>query len=150
MEDWKAFRAVRLSALKDAPHAFGSTWEGEKDRAEPDWRRAVVARERFVAETDEQVVGMASGGPSGSGGVASLTSLWVDPASRGQGVGDALVETIVEWAREAGYEQLVLWVTDGNSPAEKLYERHGFRRTGATQRIRAGEERLEFEMSVRL
>jgi GNAT superfamily N-acetyltransferase len=103
-----------------------------------------------VAELDGRVVGTASGGESGYSRAASLTSLWVDPSARGKGVGDSLIATFVSWAQGAGYQQLMLWVTEGNTNAETLYQRHGFRRTGAIQPVRAGDDRLELEMSVRL
>ena len=90
---------------------------------------------------------MAAAGESGDARTASLTSLWVDHRARGTGLGDSLVLTAVAWAVKAGYEQLILWVTDGNTHAEKLYERHGFVRTGSAQPVRPGEARLEFEMA---
>jgi ribosomal protein S18 acetylase RimI-like enzyme len=136
--------------LKDAPYAFGSTWEHEKNRTEEEWRTSVVSRTRFVAESDGQVVGMASVGEAGTGRAGSLTSFWVHPLARGKGVGDALMLASVESAREAGYDELFLWATEHNTNAERLYERHGFQRTGATQPVRPGDDRLEFEMSVRV
>jgi GNAT superfamily N-acetyltransferase len=140
---------VRLAALKDAPYAFGSTWEHEKDRTELDWRKAVVSRTRYVAEADGQAVGMAAVGPSTYTGAADVTSVWVAPAARGKGVGDSLVMALIGWARERGFTQLLLWVADGNTYAEMLYERHGFSRTGDTKPVRPGEDRLEFQMSAR-
>lgn len=136
-------------ALKDAPYAFGSTWEHEKNRTEEEWRASVVSRTRFVAESEGQVVGMASVGEAGTGRAGSLTSFWVHPQARGKGVGDSLILASVESAREAGYDELFLWVTESNTHAERLYERHGFQRTGAIQPVRPGDDRLEFEMSVR-
>jgi ribosomal protein S18 acetylase RimI-like enzyme len=141
---------VRLEALKDAPYAFGSTWEHEKNRTEEEWRASVVSRTRFVAESDGQVVGMASVGEAGHGTAGSLTSFWVHPLARGKGVGDILILVSVESAREAGYDRLLLWVTENNTHAERLYERHGFQRTGATQMVRPGDDRLEFEMTLSL
>lgn len=141
---------MRLAALKDAPYAFGSTWEHEKERTEQKWRNSVVSRTRFVAEADGQVIGMASVGAADSSGAASVTSFWVHPQARGQGVGDSLLLAVAESAKKAGFDQLRLWVTESNTHAEGLYERHGFQRTGASQQVRAGEDRLEFEMSVRL
>jgi hypothetical protein len=43
---------------------------------------------------------------------------------------------------------MLLWVTDGNAGAERLYARHGFTRTGAAQDVRPGH--LEYEMARRL
>jgi len=134
-----------LAALKEAPYAFGSTWEGEKDRGDEEWREAVTSRMRFVAVFNDQVVGMAAGGASNDTGTASLTSLWVDPSTRGQGVGDQLVNAVLKWAKAEGFSQVLLWVTEGNSKAASLYERNGFTRTGdvITEPLR------EFEMSIR-
>jgi len=144
-EDWATYRRVRLEALREAPYAFGSTLAGERDRTEAEWRRAVTSRVRFVAESGSAVVGTASGGDGESTGVAALTAMWVDPGFRRQGIGALLVQRVIDWARETGYSHLVLWVVDGNESAEKLYVRHGFRRTGAQEEVRPG--RLEYEMS---
>ncbi len=93
-----------------------------------------------------RIVGLAGGGDSGPSGVAALTSLWVDPGARGQGVGDQLVISVTAWAKAEGYNQLVLWVTEGNGHAEALYERNGFTRTGEV----IEEPRAEFEMWKRV
>jgi GNAT superfamily N-acetyltransferase len=113
------------------------------NRSDEEWRLAVTSRVRFVAVLDDQVVGMAAGGESNYTGTAALTSLWVDPGSRGQGVGDRLVRAVVEWARSEGFSQALLWVTEGNSKAESLYLRNGFIRSGEV----IAEPRREFEMS---
>ncbi|HET9782633.1 MAG TPA: GNAT family N-acetyltransferase [Candidatus Dormibacteraeota bacterium] len=144
-EDWALYRRVRLEALREAPYAFGSTYAREKDRSEADWRHAVRTRTRFIAEVDGAVVGTSSGGDGDASGAAALTAMWVDPGFRRQGIGDALVQRVIEWARQTGYGELFLWVVDGNGSAERLYERNGFRRTGAAQEVRPGE--LEYEMS---
>jgi GNAT superfamily N-acetyltransferase len=141
---------VRLAALKEAPYAFGSTWEREKKRTELEWRAAVVSRTRYVAESDGRVVGMGAIGPSTSMAAADITSLWVAPEARGKGVADLLMLAVVAWAKEGGYRRLFLWVTEGNQHAERLYERHGFSRTGDTQRVRPAEDRVEFEMSAKV
>ncbi|WP_433604334.1 GNAT family N-acetyltransferase [Dactylosporangium sp. CA-139114] len=36
--EWRLKRDLRLSALKDSPHAFASTWAREAKRGEADWR----------------------------------------------------------------------------------------------------------------
>ena len=144
-DDWSIYRRVRLEALREAPYAFGSTYAREKDRPEADWRSAVKTRTRLVAESGATVVGTASGGDGDATGMAALTAMWVDPRFRRQGIGALLLQAVIDWAKRAGYSRLILWVVDGNVNAERLYEREGFRRTGAVQEVRPGE--LEHEMA---
>jgi len=54
--------------------------------------------------------------------------------------------TVVEWAKAAGFRQVLLWVTEGNVNAEALYRRNGFIRTGET----VEEPLREFEMARKL
>ena len=142
-DDWQTFRDIRLAALREAPYAFASSWENEKDHSEEDWRFGVTSRRRFVAFLDDRAAGMAAGGDSSYMGTAALTSLWVDPRARGHGIGDLLVAAVVEWAKGARFKRLLLWVTEGNSHAEALYRRNGFQRTGDVMH----EPKREFEMA---
>jgi GNAT superfamily N-acetyltransferase len=115
--------------------------------AEKHWRSAVVQRTRFVAEVDGEVAGMVGAGPGEFSNSAALTSLWVDPRFRDQGVGSALVEAVVGWAADQGFSQVLLWVTELNRNAERLYVHHGFARTGRVSEVRPGEPAVENEMS---
>ena len=101
-----------------------------------------------MAEVDGVVAGTVSGGDGDSNATAAMTAMWVDPRHRRRGVGDLLVKTVVEWARSAGYGEMMLWVAAGNDGAERLYRRNGFTRTGGVQEMRPGA--LEYEMSTRL
>jgi len=136
---------VRLDALKEAPYAFGSTYDREAGFDDATWRRRVVDRTRFIVEVDGAVAGTVSGGDGEVHGVAAMTAMWVEPRYRRQGIGEVLVKTALEWARAKGYSRMFLWVTDINASAEHLYLRLGFVRTGASQEVRPGE--LEHEMS---
>jgi ribosomal protein S18 acetylase RimI-like enzyme len=58
-------------------------------------------------------------------------SIGVSDAARGQGVGGALIDALVDAARDAGFPAVSLSV-DRNNPALRLYERHGFRDAGVS------------------
>jgi GNAT superfamily N-acetyltransferase len=139
-----------LAALKEAPNAFGSTYESEAGAGDDSWQERLADRTRFVAEIDGEPAGIVSGGDSGSEGTAAITTMWVDPRFRRRGVGDLLVKSVLEWAQSTGYSRVVLWVTEGNDKAEKLYERNGFARTGQVSLVRAGEDRIEYQMGRKL
>ncbi len=61
-------------------------------------------------------------------GVSELISMWVAPAARGTGAGDALVRGVIAWAeQQPPTRALHLCVVKENHRAIRLYERHGFR-----------------------
>jgi GNAT superfamily N-acetyltransferase len=83
----------------------------------------------FVIRDGERVVGSA-GVHRLDAASAELHRLYLDPALRGQGFGDGLVETILGWCRAERVAHLVLWSDTRFEHAHRLYLRHGFRRTG--------------------
>jgi GNAT superfamily N-acetyltransferase len=141
------YRAIRLASLRDAPYAFGSTYKAEVGASEDSWRHRLSDRTRFVAEVEGKVVGTVGAGPGEFDGAAALTALWVDPGFRSAGVGAALVDAVVDWAKGNGFNQVLLWVTEVNEKAQRLYERHGFARTGRMIEVRPGEPAVEYEMA---
>jgi putative acetyltransferase len=61
---------------------------------------------------------------------AEAKRLYVRPAFRGQGVGAALLEYIIEQARAAGYRELVGDTMPVMQDALEMYKRRGFELTG--------------------
>lgn len=81
------------------------------------------ARVHLVAERDFVVVG--HGGLIFLGDQAHVATLAVSPASRRQGVADALMRELKVLAHSLGYGEVTLEVRASNAPAIALYERHG-------------------------
>lgn len=82
----------------------------------------------WVADKDGDIAGSIFCMPSdGIEGSAQLRMLYVEPWARGQGVGRALVEQCVAFARDAGYERMRLWTHEIQVAARKLYAAAGFR-----------------------
>jgi RimJ/RimL family protein N-acetyltransferase len=86
----------------------------------------------YVAEIDGALVGrlsVARDPHNASRHVADL-GLMVAQGYRRQGIGRALLEQAVAWARDAGVRKLELHVFPWNEPAIRLYESFGFERVG--------------------
>jgi GNAT superfamily N-acetyltransferase len=137
-DDWRALRDIRLEALRDAPTAFGSTYEREILRGEAHWRDRVARGGTFLAFIPE----VSAAEPAGLIGgyqedpvTVELVSMYVRPRARGRGVGEALVATVIDWAGNRNAECVRLWVTETNAPARALYERCGFALTGERQPV---------------
>lgn len=61
--------------------------------------------------------------------LAEFKRLWVRPAHRGKGIGQALTQTVVDAARAHGYGTLGLTTPPWGEAAHALYESMGFERT---------------------
>jgi GNAT superfamily N-acetyltransferase len=145
-DDWQVFRDVRLASLRDSPEAFSATLDATLGRDEAAWRESLAARTQFVAMSGDDVVGTAGGIVDPSGEFGELISMWVSPGWRGKGVAIQLIEEVATWAGRLGFNELRLWVVEGNARAERAYARAGFARTGRTQPVRENESPMEFEM----
>ena len=58
--------------------------------------------------------------------VAQVRLLLVEPWARGAGAGDALANACVDFAREAGYRQIMLFTNSSLTSARRIYEAIGF------------------------
>ena len=97
--------------------------------------RAAAGGDILVAERDGRIVGtityfrdandegMGPGFPAGTSGIRATA---VDPASRGLGLGVALVEACLDRARDDGRDAIALHTAAFMTAAMGLYERIGF------------------------
>jgi [ribosomal protein S18]-alanine N-acetyltransferase len=99
-------------------------------------RREVRARWRDLLATGEGTLLLAEDGgePVGLavmvGRDAPELGMLVAPDRRERGIGSALVEQCLAWARATGSSRVVLHVFPHNLAARALYRKHGFGETG--------------------
>lgn len=124
-DDWRLWRELRLQALEESPAAFASTvaqWTGVGDTEER-WRaRLTDVPYNAVVRSEGAAVGMV-GAVVRDDDTIELISMWVAPAARGSGVGDAAVQAVIDWA---GPRDVLLSVKSDNTHAIALYQRHRF------------------------
>jgi GNAT superfamily N-acetyltransferase len=93
--------------------------------------------ERTVAELDGRVAGFCTHGPSRDAGappeVGEVRAIFVDPRRWRAGVGTALMDHAMDSLRRAGFREATVWSFRDNAPANRFYERRGFRPDEATE-----------------
>jgi GNAT superfamily N-acetyltransferase len=145
VDQWREYRALRLAALKDSPHAFSSSLDEELTHDEQQWRACMVRAHRLQAERDGAPVGVVSVGPTADEeGSADVFGLWVDSAARNTGVAWGLVEAACDQALKSGWGHLYYWVGTQNGRAIGFASNFGFRptshrRTARTPCVDCGE-----------
>lgn len=157
VHEWPAYRAIRLRALAEAPHAFCSTLAAEEALAPEAWasrleKSAVSGIDRaLAAEIDGRLVGLAwAKVDAADPDLVNLFQMWVAPEARGQGVAAALLDDAVRWARDRGARAVELGVNCANAAALRLYERAGFVDAGARAPMRPGSDQIEQRMRLAL
>jgi L-amino acid N-acyltransferase YncA len=127
-EDWASIWSF-FGAIVRAGESFGYDTDMGEDEARSMWFDGPPSRTVVATDAAGEVLGTASfhrnrGGPGAH--VASATYI-VSPDHQGHGVGRALVEDSLAWARAEGYRAMQFnAVVETNAPAVGLYESLGF------------------------
>lgn len=118
---------ARHGALYSEQYAWDETFEALVARIVAAYveRRDRVREAAWIAEAD--------GEPAGcvfciahDESTAQLRLLLVEPSARGLGIGSALVDACLHFARSAGYRRITLWTNDVLTSARRIYEAAGF------------------------
>ena len=144
--EWREYRNIRLAALKEAPDAFGSTFESAREYPDQEWEKRCAFLD---IQTDYPLVAIIDGIFVGivwskisqpEKTICHIYQMWVKPEYRGLNLGRKLLIDSISWAQSKNVESIQLSVTCGNSPAQKLYESLGFIATGDSEPIRKGSK----------
>lgn len=83
----------------------------------------------WVAERGGEIVGSIFAVKK-SKTVVKLRLLYVESSARGLGIGERLVDEMIQFSRNAGYRRIVLWTQSDLVSARKIYAAKGFELTG--------------------
>jgi ribosomal-protein-alanine N-acetyltransferase len=105
-----------------------------------------LRRLAWVLSSGETVLGFAAAALLTTGGITEgeLEFVVVPPGIRHRGYGASLIDAVLQWARASGARVIRLEVRESNTPAIRLYQRHGFVRSGQ----RRGYYRAPDEVAV--
>lgn len=127
------WRDIRLTALRDAPDAFGARLA--------DWQHRPLADfVDWLTRTTIYAAGREKGLPLASAGWQALDpddplcgillAVFVRTEARGQGYGEAVVQAAMSDAARSGMTSMRLKVHDLGGHAQSLYRRLGFQESG--------------------
>jgi L-amino acid N-acyltransferase YncA len=129
--DWPAIYPL-FSAVVEAGETYAYPDDLASDAAQALWMEQAPGR-TVVAVEGDVVLGSAKMGPNrpGRGSHVATASFMVDPERRGRGVGRALAEHTIEWAKSAGYRSMQFnAVVETNAAAVSLWKALGFEIVG--------------------
>ena len=132
-DDYPAVAAVFAEGIATGLATFETaapTWE--------EWDAGHLRDHRFVAELDGEVVGWVAVVPYSRRAVyrgVGEESVYIAERARGRGVGRALLEAVIESAREGGLWTLQAGIFPDNLASLELHRRLGFREVGIRERI---------------
>ena len=125
---WPFFRQIVA-----AGETYAYDPELTSGEAEARWMQSPPGRTTVAVDAGGTVLGTASmyANREGNGAHVASASFMVDPAGSGRGVGRALGEDMIEWARSTGFRSIQFnAVVESNARAVALWKSLGFRIIG--------------------
>ena len=131
--DWEQVRAIYLEGIRSGHATFETdapSWET--------WDEGHHQFARLVMRDEEAILGWAALSPVSKRhvycGVAEVT-VYVSETARGQGIGRALLEALIQQSEQNGIWTLQASIFPENIASVQLHLRCGFREVGRRERI---------------
>lgn len=151
-DDAEIFREIRLEALERHPETFQATYESAAELPLDAFRQRLRQYALFGGFADGALCGFVGFYPLRNPKISHKGLMWgmyVTEAARGTGLAAAMVEAVVDHAKDK-VEQILLSVIEDNERARKFYEKMGFEPYGVERRaLKIGERYYNEEFRVR-
>jgi ribosomal protein S18 acetylase RimI-like enzyme len=150
-DDVAAYREVRLEALNFNAEMFGGSYAVEErmplEVMASRLKRSIIFG-GFAGDELEGIVGYFTMNPPKMRHKGVMFGLYVRPTARGKGLGRALVDRVLLYAR-GKVEQVQITVITADAPARRLFENTGFKMYGtAPQSIKSAERYYDEEFRI--
>jgi GNAT superfamily N-acetyltransferase len=153
-DEGQLLKDMSIKMCTEVPTAYRLTLAEAEARTDEQWQQLAAESasspkmESFVGELpgepcgfvmatmlSQQVLAVIEGREVEDGGhdltdTTLLSSMWVAPHRRGQGLAQLLIQAVLTWARENKQRRVMLAITQGNERALRCYVRSQFVPTG--------------------
>jgi GNAT superfamily N-acetyltransferase len=103
----------------------------------------------WIAEQDNRIIGCVAI-VAASAKTAQLRWFLVDPIARGTGLGKKLLQHAIDFSKECGYTEIILWTESALTVAAHLYTSAGFKLTIEKPGRMWGVDLIEEKYELRL
>lgn len=117
-QDVALMRALSLESIQENPDNFVTTYAEQAAATNQPFLDEITNGWLFIAGDDQGMIVLRPNG--------WVHTAYVRAGSRGQGLGDQLLQAVIEAAHQAGMTKLGMGVFEENTHAVALYARHGF------------------------
>jgi RimJ/RimL family protein N-acetyltransferase len=134
--DWRAFKELRLAALRTEPGVFLTPYARAAERTDAEWRDGITGpnQQTFGLFDGERLIGntgVFADRDDPAGATAQLVMSYIVPEYRGRGLSALLYEARLRWVRERPqFERVMVGHRRSNEVSRRANQRFGFLEVG--------------------
>lgn len=135
-DDAEIFRKIRLEALERHPETFQATYESAAGLPLDAYVQRLRQYALFGGFIGDELCGFVGFYPLRNPKISHKGIMWgmyVAEDARGSGLAEAMVETVIDYARDK-VEQIIISVIADNERATRFYQKMGFEPYGYERR----------------
>ena len=142
VNEWQAYKTLRLEALKNDPQAFASSYQEIALKADSFWQSRLSEANQgrgnwlLFARENQSLLGMIGAFiDEAQKDTAIIISVYVARQARRRGIGKKLMAAILQAIKNDGIKTARLEVSTEQIAAIQLYKNSGFKAVKTTQRL---------------
>lgn len=152
--DWQKFKKIRLGALREEPHAFGSSYVKEVKRSDKEWKDKLRNSEShnssvlYYAIPKEDGFIAIGGAYQDENNDWNIIAVYTKKEFRGQGAGQKIIQSIISELKSRKIQKAYLRVNILQTAAQALYKKNGFRAMQIVKNQLLGDKKYYDEVEM--